>query len=140
MPAPTTMGERIAALRSRRGLTQKELANRAGLSTPFISDIENDKRNVSSGALLKIADVLGASLDYLMKGEGKRQQREEPDEIPPELAKAAETENWSYSDTITLLEAKQMVRARRSKQRSAGKNAQNMSREDWIDLHRSLFN
>src|SRR6266849_438468 len=60
-----TLGKRIAALRERRGLLQKDLADRADLSVSFVSEIENDKRNIGTEALLRIAEVLGASLDYL---------------------------------------------------------------------------
>ena len=63
------LGERIAGLRDRKGWTQKTLADRAGCSVTYLSEIEGGKnRNVSSAKLLRIADELGASLDYLMRG------------------------------------------------------------------------
>jgi hypothetical protein len=33
-----------------------------------LSDVENNKRNVSSGNLSRVANVLGALLDYLFRG------------------------------------------------------------------------
>lgn len=48
-------------------MNQDILAERAGLSKGFLSDVENNKRNVGSQNLLKIANVLGASVDYLLR-------------------------------------------------------------------------
>jgi transcriptional regulator with XRE-family HTH domain len=137
---PTTVGQRVALLRKKQNLTQRQLAKRADISPTFVSDIENDKRNVSSSVLLQIADALGASLDYLMRGETKQQDESpsEPRSIPPELEAAAEEEGWSYSDTVALLDAKRMVRARRGG-RETGKAVEDLKREDWIRLHDSLM-
>jgi transcriptional regulator with XRE-family HTH domain len=40
------LGKRLAEMRERRRLKQKELAERAGLSVAFISEIEKGQRNV----------------------------------------------------------------------------------------------
>ena len=82
----------------------------AGISKSFLSDIENDKRNISSESALKIADALGISLDYLLRGEtGERERQRQPVTIPPELSKLAEELELSYSETLTLLEAHEAV-------------------------------
>ena len=68
-----TLGKRIRQMRINMGWTQERLAREAGLSKSFMSDLENSKTTVSGNNLLKIAQVLGASLDYLMKGDGGKQ-------------------------------------------------------------------
>lgn len=108
-------GDRVKAAREKRNWTQEQLAEAAGISKGFLSDIENDKRNISSESALKIADALGISLDYLLRGETGRQERErEPIKIPQELSRLAEELGLSYRDTLTLLEAHEAVVARRS--------------------------
>lgn len=64
-----TIGERIRHVREQKRFTQDRLADVAGISKGFLSDLENDKRNVSSEYILRIANALGASVDYLLTGE-----------------------------------------------------------------------
>ena len=71
-------GDRIRAIREKRGLTQDQLADKAKISTGFLSDVENGKRNVSSENLLKIANALGASADYLLRGETRETNQRQP--------------------------------------------------------------
>ena len=112
MPRP---GDRIKTARERRQWTQEQLAEAARISKGFLSDIENDKRNISSESALKIADALGISLDYLLRGEsGERERQRQPVSIPRELSKLAEELELSYRETLTLLEAHEAVVARRS--------------------------
>ena len=108
-------GDRIKAARENLNWTQEQLAEAAGISKGFLSDIENDKRNISSESALKIADALGISLDYLLRGEtGERERQRQPVRIPPELSKLAEELELSYRETLTLLEAHEAVVARRA--------------------------
>ena len=44
---PTT-GETIRKIREARGLTQDQLAVQAKISKSFLSEVENDRRNISS--------------------------------------------------------------------------------------------
>jgi len=84
------MGKRIADLREERGWTQKQLAERAGLSITFLSEVENGKRNISYGKLLRIADELGTSMDYLARGVQSDPRPRPPVEFPSALSDAAE--------------------------------------------------
>lgn len=63
-----SIGSRIAALRKHGGWTQSEIAASSGVSVPYLSEIENDKRNPSAGLAAAIAEALGTSLDYLVRG------------------------------------------------------------------------
>jgi transcriptional regulator with XRE-family HTH domain len=70
-----TVGERIREIREEMQINQEQLAERSGLSKGFLSDVENNKRNIGSENLLKIANVLGASVDYLLRGDTTKQPR-----------------------------------------------------------------
>ena len=58
-----TIGKQIRQRRRRRGLTQAELAHRAGLSWIYVAKLEaGDRRSPSFPALERIARALGAKL------------------------------------------------------------------------------
>jgi transcriptional regulator with XRE-family HTH domain len=109
-----SIGDRIREIREARKMTQDQLAEKSAISKGFLSDVENNKRNVSSENLLRIANVLGASLDYLLRGATTEYVSREPVTIPPELSETAEKLNLSYAQTVELLEAHRSVLARRS--------------------------
>lgn len=58
------LGEKIEKLRRQKGLTQEELAEKAGLHRAYFWDIESG-RNVSIKTAYKIAHALGVSLATL---------------------------------------------------------------------------
>lgn len=72
--APTgamTFGERLKAIRARRGVTQRWVAREAKLSASFLCDVERDKREPSAETLARLADVLGFTMDELWRGGGR---------------------------------------------------------------------
>ncbi len=56
----------IKLWREHRSLTQQELANRAGISKPYLSQIETGKRQGTVETLAAIARSLDVPLDVLM--------------------------------------------------------------------------
>jgi transcriptional regulator with XRE-family HTH domain len=126
-------GDRIREIRESKGMNQDRLADRAQISKGFLSDIENGKRNPSSDNLLRIANVLGASLDYLMKGEVQTEEKTRTVQIPAELSIAAQQLNLTYSQTIALLDAHRSVIARRSTHK-----IRSFDVKDWIALHEAI--
>ena len=129
-----TVGDRIRGIREDLGLTQDQLASRAGLSKGFLSDVENNKRNLSSRNLLGIANAVGASVDYLLRGATTEVAiSQDPIVIPPELARAAEELELTYSQTIDVLEAHRSIIARRSRI-----GLRKLSVNDWKTLHRAI--
>jgi len=128
-----TTGDRIRALRETRGMTQDQLADNAKISKSFLSEVENNRRNVSSENLLRLANVLGASIDYLLRGETRDQIRREPVIIPPELSQAAEELGLSYATTLEILEAHNSVVARRS-----NKKTKRLSLEEWKEFYGAI--
>lgn len=62
------LGSRIQEWRIQLQMTQEELAYEAGLSIPFISEIENGKKKPSLETMVAIADAMGITLDEIMVG------------------------------------------------------------------------
>jgi DNA-binding XRE family transcriptional regulator len=60
------VGEGIIALRAYRGMTQKALAERAGIKQPYLSAIESGKKPGSALALTAIAKVLGVTVEDVL--------------------------------------------------------------------------
>ena len=56
------IGKKIKNLRLAAELTQSELADRAGLTKGFISQIENDQTSISLDSMIDILDALGSSI------------------------------------------------------------------------------
>ncbi len=128
-----TIGDRIREIREKRKMTQDQLAEAAKISKGFLSDVENNKRNISSQGLLRVANSLGASVEYLLRGEIKESKVQEPVVIPPELSRAAEELRLSYADTLELLDADRSIVARRS-----NRSLRNFTVEDWKKLHAAI--
>jgi transcriptional regulator with XRE-family HTH domain len=61
------LGEAIRAKRRRRRLSQEGLAEKADLSTVFISRVERGKESPSVDSLLKIARALGVRARDLVR-------------------------------------------------------------------------
>ncbi|MBW2059320.1 MAG: cupin domain-containing protein [Deltaproteobacteria bacterium] len=53
------IGSKIRSLRQQRELTQEELAERAGLTKGFISQVERDLTSISLDSLIQILEALG---------------------------------------------------------------------------------
>jgi putative transcriptional regulator len=63
-PIPTT-GDRLRAARSAAGLSQAELARKAGVHKLTVSQVETDRRPASDLLLVKLAAALGRRPDAL---------------------------------------------------------------------------
>ncbi len=60
-------GKNVRALRDREGLSQEELAFRAGMKRSYLSDLERGTRNPSVRALGRIAEALGVAPARLLE-------------------------------------------------------------------------
>lgn len=61
-----SLGLKIRKVRNEKGLTQEELAEKSGLSAPYIGIIERADKVPSIETLVKIASTLDISIDYLL--------------------------------------------------------------------------
>lgn len=59
-------GQVIGRLRVQHGLSQEELAQKAGIARSHLAMIENGKKSASVETLWKIAEALGIKLSYLL--------------------------------------------------------------------------
>ena len=59
------MLERIADLRRNLGLSQRQIADKCGVTQQFIQQIESGKKNPSVKVLTKLAEALDSSIDEL---------------------------------------------------------------------------
>ena len=63
------MGQRITALRKMEGISQQELADRAGLTRQHVGRIENGELpNVAYVTIQQIAEALGMTVDIIDTG------------------------------------------------------------------------
>ena len=60
-----TIGKNITRLREQRGLTIRDLAFKTNIAENSLSSIEHGKKGVGLLTLIKLADALNCSLDYL---------------------------------------------------------------------------
>jgi transcriptional regulator with XRE-family HTH domain len=60
-------GERVRDTRERQGLTQEQLAGRAGLDRSYVGGVERGEHNISLSNILKIARALGVSAADLLE-------------------------------------------------------------------------
>lgn len=65
--AKSTFGRRVREHRLALGLTQQELADRAGLHRSYIGEIELGKRNITLESAEKIAKALRIDITQLLK-------------------------------------------------------------------------
>jgi DNA-binding XRE family transcriptional regulator len=61
-----TLGQRIARIRKKRKLTQKELADKIGITRSRLSNYEIDRNRLYDELLIRFAIALDVSLDYLV--------------------------------------------------------------------------
>lgn len=62
------MGMRIQQARKTANLTQMQFAEKIGVSTQYISDLERGIVGCSTATLIKICDTLSVSADYILRG------------------------------------------------------------------------
>ncbi len=129
----SSVGERIKDRRTELGWTQDVLAQKAGISKSFLSDLENGKRNVGADTLFDIARALSLSLDYLMTGkEGETKPASEV-QIPAALASFAAQAGISFRQALTLLEMQQQIIAHRSNTKKG-----NLDKVDWQKFYEAV--
>ncbi len=63
------IGSRLREARSMVKLTQEQLAEKVGIGTTYISDIERGAKFPSLSLFIKIVDALGVSSDFILRGE-----------------------------------------------------------------------
>jgi len=65
-------GAKLRELRNRIGLTQKDFAARVGVSLPYLNQMENNNRPVSTTVVLALVSEFGMDVGELSSGDGER--------------------------------------------------------------------
>lgn len=78
------MGTRIKVRRKKLLLTQEEVAEQLEISVKHFSEVERGLTGLSIENLIKLSNILGLSLDYIIKGE---------------------SENYDWNSTLSLLQS-----------------------------------
>ncbi|WP_214762901.1 XRE family transcriptional regulator [Exiguobacterium sp. s146] len=92
---------RIIQKRTELGLNQTELARRAGLTPPSISQYESGVRNPSYDAILKLSSALGVKAEYLISGVDSENKDEiSLDPISEQLLKIIKNVDHSTKEKI----------------------------------------
>ncbi len=67
-PVLVEFGARVRAARNQLGVSQEELADRAGVDRTYVSGIERGRRNVALVNLLRLATALDTDAGALVEG------------------------------------------------------------------------
>ncbi|MGI5059207.1 cupin domain-containing protein [Treponema pectinovorum] len=105
---PYHFGEKIRAVRERKGLTLKAVALDAGVSESLVSQIERNKVSPAIDTLLTLADVLDINLEFLFEEyhkerpvevthKNERRKIKEGEIIYEEIVSPPKTDNQNYS-------------------------------------------
>ena len=62
------IGNRVKEVRTEKGISQADLAERCKTSAQYLSQIENGRKQASLQTLVSVAEVLGVSLNELLSG------------------------------------------------------------------------
>ncbi|WP_370401894.1 helix-turn-helix domain-containing protein [Sulfitobacter sp. JB4-11] len=65
-------GAKLRELRTRLGLTQKDFAARLGISLPYLNQMENNNRPLSTTVVLALVSEFGLDVTELSAGDGER--------------------------------------------------------------------
>lgn len=77
-----TLAGRVASLRKHRGLSQKELGKRVGVSQSAIAQIESGmSKTIKGNTLLRLAAALEANPRWIMTGNGEPLRLDDPVEL-----------------------------------------------------------
>jgi len=82
-PPDPAFGARLGAGRRQAGLTQRELAERAGVTLNSIWRYETGRRPEDYDVLARLGEAVGVSVDFLLRGGG-----------PPSLGAAEQARAW----------------------------------------------
>ena len=61
------LGENLKKIRTKKNITQTELAKKLGVDKSFVSNIENGKTNPTLSTITNLAQTLGVSTNELLK-------------------------------------------------------------------------
>jgi transcriptional regulator with XRE-family HTH domain len=100
----SAIGRQLRARRTAAGRTVASVAADAGLSVPYIANLENGRGNPTTTALTRLAEALGMRLVIMLVPDEDRQQAQGPAsaEVPASLVRLGRTARFRQAvKTIT---------------------------------------
>ena len=94
------MGQRIMVRRKGLQLTQEELAERMGVSTQMISNLELGKKAIRPENLARICEILKVSADFILTG---MDARTKVNEVAEKLLQLTDGQLLMVSDMIDYI-------------------------------------
>lgn len=61
-------GSKLRAIRALRGVTQADLAAKAGISQTAVAEFERDKRDLRTSTVIKLCEAMGVQVTYKIDG------------------------------------------------------------------------
>jgi transcriptional regulator with XRE-family HTH domain len=61
------LGNNLKRIRTKKGITQGDIARSLGVSRGFVSNIENGKTNPTLATIARLANAIGVTSDELLK-------------------------------------------------------------------------
>ena len=98
-----TMGRRSRVRRKAQRMTQEELAEKLGVSTQMISNLELGKKAIRPENLARVCDVLGLSADFVLTGTNTKTA---VDAVAEKLTRLTAEELQMVSDMIDYMNNK----------------------------------
>ena len=94
------MGQRIMVRRKALQLTQEELAERLGVSTQMISNLELGKKAIRPENLARVCEILRVSADFILTG---MDARTKVNEVVEKLLQLTDGQLLMVSDMIDYI-------------------------------------
>ena len=94
------IGARLREARNISGITQERLAEKTGVNATYISDIERGAKFPSLTLFIKIVDALGASSDFIIRGEIEAGKNCVYDDITKKLENLTPKQRAGVADLI----------------------------------------
>jgi transcriptional regulator with XRE-family HTH domain len=113
-------------------MTVLQLATVAGMSPGYLSEVERGLSAISFEKLVRLAEELRVTTDFLKDGKGPPEESEGV-RIPAALSSAAEQLGLSYRSTVRLLEGRESLVARRS-----ANQEREWGVDEWINFYESV--
>jgi len=125
-----SLGEAIRAIRREAGLTQKEVAEAAGIDQSYLSMIESDLRpNPGTRIIARLAQVLQVSIDELAARAGYLPNPQPADPLAERAMRLFKRlPRWRQEDVVAQLEL--YLQLQRQQPRVIGEEERNALREE----------
>lgn len=99
------IGKRIRKIRQSKNMAQEKLAERANLSTPHMSHIENGSTKPSLGTVVGIANALDVSVDELLCDNVTRSKHVFEKELAELLENCSDAEVYAVVETAKTVKS-----------------------------------